>query len=126
MDTGGYFTHTVKRDTINYHNRYHRKVLQKLLERCKGGNIILVLWPPLFHYKIESSDYKIRKLQADRLHLEVKGDHTFRIFFKGISVILESRPGVKEVENIRVILIIETYFKFSNKLLISVFMMRVA
>ena len=79
-----------------------------------------------FHYKIESSDYKLRKLQADRLHLEVKGDHTFRIFFKGISVILESRPGVKEVENIRVILIIETDFKFSNKLLISVFMMRVA
>ena len=50
----------------------------------------------------------------------VKEYHTLRIWHKGIPVIFEKNPRVKEFDNLRAIILIEADFNSLNKLLIGV------
>ena len=71
------------------------------------------------------SYFILRKLLSDRIHLEFKGGHKFIRLCRVISEILDNKPGFKEVDTLRTILLLEAYLNFTNKLLIGVHKMRV-
>ena len=87
---------------------------------CKKGGC-LGLYP--IYYKEVAKDGLLRKIQADRVHLAIKGGHTFWRWCKGLSLMFEKIPGAKRFEKFSPILLTEADIKLVKKLLIGVFMM---